>query len=142
MTDQTTNLPLNLDDIEARAAGLYEYATGLDDAWQAEADQLTGTDVPALVDAVRHLRAVLDAEKSAHLFTLRQRNNRSKRLTHLHVEPSIELGTIERGHEHAAGACRAALVREPVADAIEHQHVRGRFRDGGFDRRRYVVNAF
>jgi len=84
MTDQTTNLPLNLDDIEARAAGLYEYATGLDDAWQAEADQLTGTDVPALVDAVRHLRAVLDAEKSAHLFTLRQRNNRSKRLTHLH----------------------------------------------------------
>ncbi|MGW5197305.1 hypothetical protein [Streptomyces spiralis] len=28
-------------------------------------------------------RAALDAEKNAHLFTLRQRNNRSKRLIHL-----------------------------------------------------------
>ena len=40
-------------------------------------------DVDALVAEVRRLRAVLDAEKSAHLFTLRQRNNRSTRLMHL-----------------------------------------------------------
>lgn len=46
----------DLDEIEARAAGLYEYATGLDAAWQAEADQLAGTDVPALAAAVRRLQ--------------------------------------------------------------------------------------
>lgn len=40
--------------------------------------------VPALLAEVRRLRAQLDAEKSAHRFTLRQRNNRSKRLMHLH----------------------------------------------------------
>lgn len=48
-------------EIAGRAAGLYEYATGLDDAWQDEADQLTGTDVPALLAEVRRLRAQLDA---------------------------------------------------------------------------------
>ena len=40
-----------------------------------------GTD---LIDEVRRLRAILDAEKTAHLFTLRQRNNRSQRLAELH----------------------------------------------------------
>ena len=50
---------LDLDEIAARAAGLYEYATGLDAAWQAEADQLAGTDVPALLAEVRRLRAEL-----------------------------------------------------------------------------------
>src|SRR5438874_6405881 len=53
----TSYQPLDLDDIAARAAGLYEYATGLDEAWQAEADQLAGTDVPALLAEVRRLRA-------------------------------------------------------------------------------------
>lgn len=37
-----------------------------------------------LLDEVDRLRAVLDAEKDAHLFTLRQRNNRSRRLAQLH----------------------------------------------------------
>jgi hypothetical protein len=41
------------------------------------------TDVPALVDEVRRLRAELIAEQSQHLFTLRQRNLRSRRLLHL-----------------------------------------------------------
>lgn len=41
------------------------------------------TDVPALLAEVRRLRAELDAEKQAHRFTLRQRNNRSRRLLHL-----------------------------------------------------------
>lgn len=50
-----------LDEIAGRAAGLYEYATGLDDAWQDESDQLTGTDVPALIAEVRRLHAELDA---------------------------------------------------------------------------------
>lgn len=58
--------PEQLDEIATRAAGLYEYATGLDDAWQDEADQLTGTDVPALVDEVRRLREELDETKALH----------------------------------------------------------------------------
>jgi hypothetical protein len=39
--------------------------------------------LPALLDELQLLRAQLDAEKQAHRFTLRQRNNRSNRLTHL-----------------------------------------------------------
>jgi hypothetical protein len=54
MTNQPE--PLDLDAIEARAGGLYEYATGLDTAWQEEADRLAGTDVPALVAEIRRLR--------------------------------------------------------------------------------------
>lgn len=81
MTNPLTDT--QLDEIATRAAGLYEYATLDDEPWQDEADRLTGTDVPALLAEVRRLRAVLDAEKSAHRFTLRQRNNRSQRLIHL-----------------------------------------------------------
>lgn len=45
-----------LDEIATRAASLYEYAT-LDDApFQADADQLTGTDVPALIADLRRAR--------------------------------------------------------------------------------------
>ena len=63
-----------LDEIEAHAAapgswGVYEYG-----------NDGSVTDITA---EVRRLRTVLDAEKSAHLFTLRQRNNRSNRITHL-----------------------------------------------------------
>jgi hypothetical protein len=53
-----THTPLTdqqLDEIAGRAAGLYEYATGLDTAWQQEADQLSGTDVPALLAEIRQL---------------------------------------------------------------------------------------
>jgi hypothetical protein len=62
---QNTRQPLDLDEIAARAAGLYEYATGLDDAWQAEADQLAGTDVPALLAEVHRLRAERDRYRGA-----------------------------------------------------------------------------
>lgn len=55
LTDQQPTA-LGLDAIAGRAAGLYEYATGLDKAWQDEADQLTGTDVPALIEALRQAR--------------------------------------------------------------------------------------
>lgn len=68
MTGHTPPTDQQLDEIEARAAGLYEYAAGLDDAWQAEADQLAGTDVPALVAEVRRQRAELatvTAERAA-----------------------------------------------------------------------------
>jgi hypothetical protein len=70
-----TNTPLTaqqLDAIEARAAGLYEYATGLDTAWQAEADQLAGTDVPALVAALRQQQAELAAERERYTAGLRR----------------------------------------------------------------------
>lgn len=50
--------------------------TDFDEEGQAEADQLAGVDVPALL-------AELAAEKAAHRFTLRQRNNRSNRLMNL-----------------------------------------------------------
>jgi hypothetical protein len=67
MTEQTTTAPLDdtrLDEIAARAAGLYEYATGLDDAWQAEADQLAGTDVPALIADLHRQRQELDSVRA------------------------------------------------------------------------------
>ncbi|WP_159391129.1 hypothetical protein [Streptomyces viridochromogenes] len=84
MTDQTAPLTdLDLDEIASRAAHLYEYvAVTVADA-EPDFEQLTDTDVPALLAEVRRLRAVLAAEQSAHRFTLRQRNNRSNRLIHL-----------------------------------------------------------
>jgi hypothetical protein len=57
MTDRLTTQ--QLDEIAARAAGLYEYATGLDAAWQDEADQLAGKDVPALLAEIRRLQTEL-----------------------------------------------------------------------------------
>lgn len=57
---------LDLDEIEARAGGLYEYATGLDTAWQEEADRLAGTDVPALVAEIRRLRAAMEEIRHLH----------------------------------------------------------------------------
>ncbi len=47
---------LDLDDITARAAHLYEHATTTVPAVQADFDQLAGTDTPALVAEVRRLR--------------------------------------------------------------------------------------
>lgn len=75
--------PLDLDAIETRAAHLHEYGTLNDKPLQADLDQLTGTDVPAMAAEIRRLQAELAAEQSAHAFTLRQRNNRSHRLQHL-----------------------------------------------------------
>ncbi|WP_435279290.1 hypothetical protein [Streptomyces sp. 1222.5] len=46
----------DLDAIATRAASLHEYAILVDRPMQAEADQLTGTDVPALIETVRRLR--------------------------------------------------------------------------------------
>jgi hypothetical protein len=56
-TTHTDKPALELNGIATRAAGLYEYATGLDAAWQDEADQLSGTDVPALIAEIRRLKA-------------------------------------------------------------------------------------
>ena len=49
-----------LDEIETRAAHLHEYALLDDEPMQADADQLTGKDVPALVAALRDSRAEID----------------------------------------------------------------------------------
>jgi len=60
-----TDTPLTdqqLADIEARAGHLYEY----DVRQSAEADVLAGTDVPALIEAVRRLRNELAEERAAH----------------------------------------------------------------------------
>ena len=50
LTDQ------QLDEIETRAAHLHEYATLTDQPLQADADQLTGKDVPALLADLRRAR--------------------------------------------------------------------------------------
>ncbi|MFB7440211.1 hypothetical protein ACFC01_17940 [Streptomyces mirabilis] len=60
MTSNNTTDPLTgqqLDEIETRAASLHEYATLTDQPLQADADQLTGEDVPALLAEVRRLTA-------------------------------------------------------------------------------------
>ncbi|MCI3246481.1 hypothetical protein [Streptomyces spinosisporus] len=61
MTNQPTTPPTEqqLDDIEARAAALYEYATVTDPEGQAALQQLTDEDVPGHVAEVRRLRAVV-----------------------------------------------------------------------------------
>jgi hypothetical protein len=64
MTDQQTLTSLDLDDIAARAAALYEYATVTDPEGQAALNELTDTDVPALLDTVRRLRADLAAARA------------------------------------------------------------------------------
>ena len=61
MTEPTTDQQLDLDEIEARAAAVYEYATVTDPEGQTAADQLAGTDVPALVAELRRHRAELAA---------------------------------------------------------------------------------
>jgi hypothetical protein len=73
MTEQTQSKPLSsldLDEIEARAAALYEYATVADEEGQDALDQLTDTDVPALVAALRQERArvaELEAERAKYV---------------------------------------------------------------------------
>ncbi|MFF7190534.1 hypothetical protein ACFZAR_36185 [Streptomyces sp. NPDC008222] len=67
-----TQQPLDLDQIEARAAHLYEYGDPTDSrvsGWE----MLAGTDVPALVSHIRQqntviaeLRATLEAGRAAH----------------------------------------------------------------------------
>ena len=58
MTDQPPT-EQQLDEIETRAAHLHEYALLDDEPMQADADQLTGKDVPALAAEVRRLRPAL-----------------------------------------------------------------------------------
>ena len=53
----TTTPPLDLDEIAARAAALYEYATVTDQEGQDALDELTDTDVPALLAELRDSRA-------------------------------------------------------------------------------------
>uniref|UniRef100_UPI001906E6D1 hypothetical protein n=1 Tax=Streptomyces adelaidensis TaxID=2796465 RepID=UPI001906E6D1 len=54
-----------LDEIETRAASLHEYATLTDVPFQADADQLTGIDVPQMAAELRRLRAELDDRTEA-----------------------------------------------------------------------------
>jgi DNA repair exonuclease SbcCD ATPase subunit len=53
-----------LDEIATRAASLHEYALLADEPFQADADQLTGEDVPALLAEVRRLRSEQDEQQS------------------------------------------------------------------------------
>jgi hypothetical protein len=57
----TTTPPLDLDEIAARAAALYEYATVTSEEGQDALNELTDTDVPALLAALQDARADLAA---------------------------------------------------------------------------------
>jgi hypothetical protein len=97
--------PLDLDDIEARAN-------------PAAHDR---QDVLTLVNEVRRLRAELIAEQSQHVFTLRQRNLRSRRLLHLRdlalagdtealtAAAKDVLAASVYGHKHGGAAAPAAV---------------------------------
>lgn len=60
MTQHTPPTDQQLDEIDTRAASLHEYATLTDGPLQADADQLTGEDVPALLAEVHRLREERD----------------------------------------------------------------------------------
>ncbi|MCP9997934.1 hypothetical protein LUX34_23780 [Streptomyces werraensis] len=109
-------------EIDARAGHLYEYSTRHNDDW----DVLAGENVPALLAelaAVRaerdQARAALEAEKSAHRFTLRQRNNRSTRLLHLRdlANTAAAIGDPLNAQALIA-ACRDTLA----ASVDDHKH--------------------
>jgi hypothetical protein len=60
--------PLNLDEIEARAAHLYAFPAHLlgAEALSLQGDQLTGVDVPAMAAEIRRLRAVMEQIRHLH----------------------------------------------------------------------------
>ena len=85
MPDHTPPTDQQLDEIAERLSEARLVADKAD--WMLQDYQVVRqqqADAAALLDEVRRLRAILDAEKTAHLFTLRQRNNRSQRLAALH----------------------------------------------------------
>jgi hypothetical protein len=84
MTDPKPLTAQQLDEIETRAASLHEYATLTDIPLQADADQLTGEDVGALLAEIRRLRAEL--EEMARL-----RGNSLRALYRDDVETDIDL---------------------------------------------------
>ncbi|MDX3174180.1 hypothetical protein PV382_18050 [Streptomyces scabiei] len=62
MTNELTTQ--QLDEIEIRAASLHEYALLADAPLQADADQLTGENVPALLAEIRRLHDELAAARA------------------------------------------------------------------------------
>ena len=80
MTDTPPLTDQQLDAIEAAINGYRLHPTTGFNCCSAHPVADAGA---ALVAEVRRLAAELDAEKQAHRFTLRQRNNRSQRLMHL-----------------------------------------------------------
>ncbi|GGW15817.1 hypothetical protein GCM10018980_51410 [Streptomyces capoamus] len=71
----------------------------------------------ALVAEIRRLRAELDAEQSAHRFTLRQRNNRSERL--LYLRDVAKSGQKDLLVEEALNTLAASVTDHLPADADE-----------------------
>ncbi|MFF7946978.1 hypothetical protein [Streptomyces griseorubiginosus] len=67
MTNPTPPTEQQLAEIDARAAYLDEYATLTDGPLQADADQVWGKDVPALLAEIRRLRAQQSATRALAL---------------------------------------------------------------------------
>jgi hypothetical protein len=83
--------PLDLDQILGRAKTrqaaftrwLNSYSPQPSQEVLDQTEAVLKEDVDAMAAEIRRLRAELAAEQAQHAFTLRQRNNRSKRLLHL-----------------------------------------------------------
>ncbi|MER5902973.1 hypothetical protein ABT150_23185 [Streptomyces mirabilis] len=133
MTDQTVHQPLadqQLDEIETRAAHLYEYATlavehGPDA--QPAAERVIGTDVPALVAEVRRLRARVSelegpaAETPIGSIAIRSESvqlDNGENLRDLAVGDSVNLRP-DTGHE---GLWVAAAFHGDFQERITLQH--------------------
>lgn len=127
MTEQTQSKPLSsldLDEIEARAAALYEYATGLDGEDQAEADQLTGTDVPALVAGHRQLQANFDTAIKGFNASAMEITELRERVTELEAERKRYVGVEPTIAEEMAYISRCLDAVHQVCDDTVRQATR------------------
>lgn len=135
MTNQPTPLTeLQLDEIEGRAAALYEYATVTDYEGQAELEQLTDKDVAALVAEVRRQRAELADLHAENAKLIRWHGEDDKALDKMRntiVGPRVELAeagaaasAVETGEEQQAAACAKCKTPFDPDDARHDGHAR------------------
>ena len=126
MTTPPTNL--DLDEIEGRAAALYEYATLDDEPLQADANQLTGEDVPALLAEVHRLRAELArAQENYTAYRIGAEGAKqmlANRVTELETDLKRYVGAEPTIAEQMAYLSRCFLAVHQVCDEAEQQATR------------------
>jgi len=135
-----TTTPLTeqqLDEIAARAAALYEYATVTDQEGQDALDELTDTDVPALLAEVRRLRDELAEEKAAHDPRLRGLLVKADKERDLYVQWST-VCDMPGGVFSRETALEYGFPRSKVDHADEHGSS-SRLGDGAWDDKGWVA---
>ncbi|MCX5598379.1 hypothetical protein OOK29_09540 [Streptomyces phaeochromogenes] len=125
MTDTTPLTSQQLDDIETRAASLHEYATLTDEPFQADADELTGVDVPALLAEVRRLQTGLAAEERLHGDTIDERD----RATDMADKLAYAIASETVIGEHTADNSPWANALELITSAADVDKLRARVRE-------------